>query len=102
MGKKSGDVPRQQEEEETKPNSVLIFHIKYNYRTSSTGDIFCDWFTVGEDIKYHVTAQQDMDVVVSSIDVGPDMVAYVTCVDADENLYSIEQVGVTTVFRKFE
>jgi len=79
----------------------MIFHIKYNYRTSATGEMFCDWFTVGDKIKYHVTEQEDIDVVVSAIDVDQDMVAYVSCLDADSNLYTIEQVGVTTVFRKF-
>ena len=80
----------------------MIFHARYNYRTSSIGEIFFDWFTVGDTIKYNVAERDSISVVVSSIDVNENMVAYVTCVDANKNIYTIEQVGVTTVFRKFD
>ena len=79
----------------------MIFHIKFNYRSSHTGEIFTDWFTVGSSVQYHITETEDVEVTVQHIDVNEKMCAYVSCVDADKNLYMIEQTGVTTIFRKF-
>jgi hypothetical protein len=80
----------------------MIFHVKYNYRSSSTGEIFADWFTIGDTILYHVTDKEDVEITIQHITVDDKMVATVSGVDADKNLYTIEQTGVTTVFRKFK
>ena len=79
----------------------MIFHVKYNYRSSSTGEIFVDWFTVGDKLTYHISESQDVEVEILSIDVDDNMVAHVSCMDADKKLYMIDQTGVTTIFQKF-
>lgn len=80
----------------------MIFHVKYNYRHATTGEIFADWFTVGDTVRYNITEMEDVELTVKHIDVNDNMVAFVSCQDADNKLYTIEQTGVTTVFRKHE
>lgn len=79
----------------------MVKHIKYNYRTDKDGNVFYEYFTVGEEANYAINVTDFITFKVDAIDVYDDHHAVVAAFSGKES-YSITVSGVYSVLTYIE